>query len=89
MTGRHELPDPPEPADPAPPRSAARVVEVKVIASTAVALMASIFYAIVNAVQAQPDILNGLPPWLRFLLIAALPPLLAFLAGYQIPSNRV
>jgi len=66
-----------------------RVVEVKVIASTALTLMASIFYAVVNAVQAQPDILNGLPPWARFLVIAALPPLLTFLAGYQVPSNRV
>lgn len=90
--GRHELPEQtsPESTQPSEPtRALDRVIEVKVIAATAVPLLASVAYAVINAVQAQPDILNGLPPWLRFIIIASLVPLLTFFSGYQMPSNRV
>lgn len=63
-------------------------VEVKLVVATVVTLLAGIAYAVVDAVQSSPAVLDGLPEWLRFLLIAALPPLLAFLAGYRVPSNR-
>lgn len=87
--GRHDLPDP-QTTQPNPPaRAIDRVIEVKVIAATAVPLLASVAYAVINAVQAQPDILGGLPPWLRFIIIASLVPLAAFFSGYQMPSNRV
>ena len=44
---------------------------------------------LLDAVQADTSVLDGLPVWLRFVVLAALPPALAFLAGYRQPSNRV
>lgn len=73
----------------APAPDVAKLVEVKLVAATAVTLLAGVAYAVIDAVQDSPEVLDGLPPWLRFVMIAALPPVLAFLAGYRTPSNRV
>lgn len=62
-------------------------VEAKVKASTWSALAAGMGLAIVNATQEQPGVLDPLPGWSQFLLIAILPPLAAFLAGYAAPHT--
>lgn len=67
----------------------ARVVEVKVIVSSLITLFAGVVVGILNAVQADSSILGSLPAWLQFVLLAALPPVLAFAAGYAKESNRV
>lgn len=89
---RHELPDPNEdqPAESVQIRvNPAKTIEVKVIVSTAVTLLAAVAYAVLNAVAAAPDILANWSPALRFVTIAALPPLLTFISGYLVPSNRI
>ncbi|GEL17704.1 hypothetical protein [Pseudonocardia asaccharolytica] len=75
--------------DDAPDHAPPAVVEAKVWASTLVTLAASVGVALLNAVQDQPTLLGGLPPWLQTLLLALVPPLLAFVAGYAKRSNRV
>jgi len=86
--GRHELSDlEPEPVT--PPADPAKVIEIKVVVTAAVALLADVAYAVANAVAERPDILAPWPPALRFITIAAIPPVLAFLAGYAKKSNRV
>lgn len=64
------------------------VIESKVVASTGVALAASIGVAILNGVAANSQLLGGLPPAVQALVLALVPPLLTFVAGYQVPSNR-
>lgn len=65
------------------------VVENKVKASTLVTLLASIGVAVLNGVQDQPSLLAPLPPLAQTAILLLVPPLLAFLAGYVTPSNRV
>lgn len=67
---------------PTPPTT----VEAKLVVATVVA---TVFYAVGTAVQGNTAILEPLPAWLRFIVLAALPGLLAFAAGYRVPSNRV
>lgn len=62
-------------------------VEAKVKASTWSALAAGMVLAVVNAVQDQPGILGPLPEWAQFLILAVLPPLAVFLAGYAAPHT--
>jgi len=64
----------------------ARAVESKLVVVT---VLAPILYAILATVQDNTEILDGLPPWARTLVLAVLPSLLALLAGYRVPSNRV
>ncbi|MDN5858959.1 MAG: hypothetical protein L0H84_10075 [Pseudonocardia sp.] len=65
------------------------IVEAKVAAAALLTMLASVAAAILNAVQDNPALLGALPPWLQFVLIAAIPPVLTFLAGYTKTSNRV
>lgn len=74
---------------PAPAPDVSKVVEAKVVVATFVVLVASVAYGIVNVVAEHPDMLDGLPPFVRFAALAAIPPVLVFLAGYRTPSNRV
>lgn len=62
-------------------------VEAKVKASTWSALAAGMALAVVNAVQDQPGILEPMPGWAQFLILAVLPPLAVFLAGYAAPHT--
>jgi hypothetical protein len=82
---RHELPDDPEFAR----VEKSRTIEVKVIAATGATLLASVAFAVLDALAHHTEILDALPEWLRFVVLAAIPPVLAFLAGYAVPSNRV
>lgn len=77
---QHEKPDEPD-------RS--KVIEVKVVGTAAVGLVCSILLAVLDAVQQSPHVLDGVPEWLRFIILAAIPPTLMFLTGWAIPSNRV
>lgn len=88
--GDHELyptdaVDPGGAVAPAP----SKAVEVKVVAASVVTLFASIALSLLNALQNDSSILGGLPPWLQFVLITAIPPLATFAAGYAQRSNRV
>jgi hypothetical protein len=86
---RHEIPD----ADPEatqPNRAVqATKIEVKVVAATAATLLASVAFAVLDALAHHTEIFDALPEWLRFVVLAAIPPVLTFLAGYAVPSNRV
>lgn len=64
-------------------------VESKVVAGSLVTLLAGVAVALLNAVQADSSVLAGLPPWAQFVVLAALPPVLAFAAGYARSSNRL
>lgn len=57
-------------------------VEAKVKTSTWSTLIASVLLANVNAVQESPGILDPLPGWVQFLIIATIPPVATFLSGY-------
>lgn len=64
-------------------------IEAKVWASTLATLLFAGLAGLHTAVQDNPDLLFGLPPWLQFVLITVLPTLATFGAGYQRRSNRV
>lgn len=69
--------------------TSAAPVETKVIAATVVTLALSVTAAMLNAVQANPDLLGDLPTWAQTVLILLVPPLLTFIAGYHAPhTNR-
>ncbi|AEA27940.1 hypothetical protein Psed_5815 [Pseudonocardia dioxanivorans CB1190] len=73
----------------APTVAVDKTVEVKVVVSALVTLVAGVALSLLNALQTDSSILGGLPPWLQFVLITAIPPLATFAAGYAQPSNRV
>jgi hypothetical protein len=73
------------PAQP-PAVQAPAAVDSKLVIVT---VLVPVLYAVLAAVQDNTVILDGLPPWLRALILAVVPPLLGFLAGYRAPSNRV
>jgi hypothetical protein len=58
------------------------MTEVKVIASSVTTLLMGCILAIVISVQDDPQIIQGLPVWLQFIIIAILPPVAAWLGGY-------
>ena len=86
---RHELPDPEATQPSRVVGDKSTVIEVKVVAATAATLLASVAFAVLDALAHHTEILDGLPEWLRFVILAAIPPVLTFLAGYAVPSNRV
>jgi hypothetical protein len=61
-------------------------VSAKVWASTIGTLAVSLVLAVLTALVNDPDtlqrVLDAVPDWLRFILVAALPTLVTFLAGY-------
>lgn len=64
-------------------------IEVKVLAASAVGLVASLVVAWLNGVQDNPDLLGGLDPTWQFIILTAVPPLLTFAGGWVKASNRV
>jgi hypothetical protein len=58
-------------------------IEAKVVASTAASAAAGIVLAVLNDVQADHSLLGSTPAWAQALILVAVPPLAAFLAGYQ------
>jgi hypothetical protein len=61
-------------------------ISPKVIASTVATLVVSVIVAIITALVNDPAtlaaVLDAVPPWLRFIVVAALTTLATFLAGY-------
>ena len=68
------------------PTEPPRAVEAKAVT---VAVLATMLYAVGEAVQANTTVLDGQPPWARSLILAALPSLLGLAAAYRVPSNRI
>lgn len=58
------------------------MTEVKVIAASAGALVVGVALALVIGLQENPQIIQGLPVWLQFVIITILPPVAAWLGGY-------
>ncbi|MER6103630.1 holin [Streptomyces sp. NPDC001832] len=58
-------------------------VEAKVKASTAGAFLAGLAVAVLNAVTADSSLLGPLPSWAQAPLLAVVPAVLTWLAGYQ------
>jgi len=63
-------------------------VELKVWASTVGGLLAGVVLAVLEALADQPAMLEGLPAWARFLIIAATPAIVTFAGGYAAPHTR-
>ncbi len=63
------------------------MVEVKVIAASAGALVVGVGLALANGLAGNSELLGGLPPWLQFVIITALPPVSAWLGGFTKKSE--
>lgn len=63
-------------------------IETKVTSATLTSLAAGVALAVLTAVQGDPTVIAGLPDWVQFVTIAALPPILAFLGGYAAPHTH-
>lgn len=63
-------------------------LDLKVAATSGGALLAGVVLAGLEALVAQPALLEGLPPVLRFLVIAAGPTLIVFLSGVAVPKEE-
>lgn len=61
-------------------------IEAKLVVATTIA---TLLYAVLETIQANTEVLAFLPSWAQGIVLAVLPTLLAFLAGYRVPSNRV
>ena len=61
----------------------------KMVASTAVATVIGIVVAILNALQANPNLLGQLPTPVQSLLLVIIPPILAGFAAYQAPPGNI
>lgn len=65
-------------------------IEAKVKAATAGSFVVSLLIAVLNAVSTDHGILGSLPQWLQGVVIAVVPTLVTFLAGFQAPhTSRV
>lgn len=58
------------------------MVEVKVVAASAGALVVGVALALVIGLQENPAVIAGLPPWLQFVIITILPPVASWLGGF-------
>ncbi len=59
------------------------MIEAKVIAATIGSFVISAVIAWLNAAEQDPHLLGALPTWVQTLLIAVIPAVVTFLAGYQ------
>lgn len=73
------------------PKPVEDIVEHKVLSASAVTLAVSVGIALLNGIAADSTLLGwlGLPPVVQAVVLAGVPPLVTFLAGYATPSNRV
>ncbi|GHH72294.1 hypothetical protein GCM10018793_09060 [Streptomyces sulfonofaciens] len=58
-------------------------VERKVTAATAASSAVGVVIAVLNAGVADAHLLGSLPEWLQSVILAAAPPVLTFLSGWQ------
>jgi hypothetical protein len=71
---------------PVTPDGKARKVESKLVVATT---LATVLYGLLEVVQENTALLAFLPPVAQEIFQAIVPTLLAFLAGYRVPSNRI
>jgi hypothetical protein len=71
---------------PVAPQDKTRKVESKLVVATT---LATVLYAVLEIIQSNTALLAFMPPWLQEVFQAIVPTLLAFLAGYRVPSNRI
>lgn len=65
------------------------VTELKVLLATAASAAAGVAVAVLNVVAADPTTLLGATPdWLEFVLLAVVPPLATYVAGYLAPHTE-
>lgn len=64
-------------------------ISPKAILPTVVAGLVSIVIAVLNGVQANPDLLGALPTWLQSLLLLVVPPVIVFLSAYAAKPGTV
>ncbi|WP_431870785.1 hypothetical protein [Nocardiopsis eucommiae] len=62
-------------------------IETKVTVASLGSLAAGVALAVITAFLAEPGAFGPLPEPVVFLLVAALPPVAAFLAGYTAPHT--
>lgn len=60
-------------------------VEPKVKWASVAAFLAGVLVAVLNTVQDNPGLIDGLPKWAQAIVIAIAPALVTFLAGYAAP----
>jgi hypothetical protein len=58
-------------------------VSPKMVAATVVTTVVGVIVALLNALQADASLLGGLNPVLQFIVLTAIPPVLAGFAAYQ------
>ncbi len=94
--GDHSIDEAAAPTDPAgvpvtPAAPPAVVVAPTAVDSKLVVVsgLVPVLYVVLLTVQDNTEVLDGLPPWARTLIVAVVPTLLGVLAGYWAPSNRV
>lgn len=63
-------------------------IELKAWAATVGSLAAGLVLAVLEALADNPAMLEALPAWARFLIIACTPALVTFLAAYAAPHTR-
>lgn len=84
------MPDPtPGYPDHAAPTVQTVGVSPKMVAATVTTTVIGIVIAVLNALQADPSLLGGLPTVAQSLLLVLVPPLLAGLATYQAGPGNV
>jgi hypothetical protein len=82
------------PYEPVPDHSATVVARTeglspKMVATTAATTLVGIVVALLNALQADASMLGGLNPVLQFIILTAIPPILAGFAAYQASPGTV
>lgn len=82
------------PQTPGVPDHAAQSVETvglspKMVAASVATTAVGIVVALLNALQADASLLGDLPPVLQFVILTAIPPLLAGFAAYQAKPGDV
>ena len=60
-----------------------RILELKVVASTVVALLLGGLTSYLNAAQADGDLLGDMPSWAQTVVLMAGPTLVTLITGYQ------
>jgi hypothetical protein len=61
----------------------------KMIAPTVVTTVVGVVVALLNALQADASMLGGLNPVLQFIILTAIPPVLAGFAAYQASPGNI
>lgn len=69
------------------PSSGRTRIELKVWVTTAVTFLISCVVAVAEAVADNPAVLDGMPAWARFLILAIVPAVVVFGAGYAAPHT--